>query len=183
MNVRAVFIIATGLFIAGIAGVFSPQVSARDEASVPSAEKIAAIQSRCDAIQTNLNQLHTTDALLRVNRGQVYASISADLMAKLNSRIALNRLDGSQLIQVTNTYEDHHAMFRQAYQEYSDEIAKLMGIDCENKPYEFYESLVAARQKRARVHESVKLLNENIGQYQAAFTQFRERFEQRVANE
>lgn len=183
MDIRAGILIAVSLLLLAVFGVANSTAMARDETTALSAEKLAAIQSRCATIKTNLNQLHTTDALLRVNRGQVYASISADLMAKLNSRIALNRLDGARLIQVTNTYEDNHAMFRQAYQEYNDEIVDLLNIDCEAKPQEFYDTLLHAREKRARVHESVKRLNTNINEYQTAFVQFRERFEQEVASE
>lgn len=172
MYIRATALLTAGLTIGLLFGIQATTVRAQDTVQV-SAEKLAAIQSRCSTIKTNLNQLQTTDALLRVNRGQAYASISNDLMAKLNSRIALNRLDGSELIRVTTQYETNHTSFRIAYQEYSDELVRLMKIDCTEHPQQFYEVLVSTREKRKLVNDSVKRLNEDIRAYEAAFNQFR----------
>lgn len=164
--VSAAIIILVGS--AGNGGVADAQVDVQ-----VSAEKQSVIQSKCSLIKTNLNRLHTTDALMRVNRGQIYASLSSELMARLNSRIALNRMDAANLVRITSRYETHHEEFRKAYQVYSDSLLQLMRIDCEEEPVEFYQNLVEVRQYRKQVHETVSRLNDDITAYEDAFMAFR----------
>ena len=174
-----------GLVLAGLLlGVFlslAPLARAQETTTPPvepSEQKLQSIRTRCFQIKTSLNQLHTTDALLRVNRGQAYASISSGLMAKLNSRIALNRLDGAELVRITTQYETHYENFRLAYQNYSDSFEELRKIDCREKPREFYEKLVEVRETRLLVNETTKRLAGDISAYGTAFGEFKKSFEQ-----
>ena len=163
---------------------FAVQPVAGQDVPVLSDTKRRSIVENCSTIRTSLSQLHTNDSLPRVNRGQIYASLSSDFMAKLNSRIALNRLDASDLVSVTTQYESHHADFRVAYQEYSDELLALMRIRCDERPDAFYAKLLEVRQKRTTLHQSVKQLNGDIAEYTTAFSEFRADYmKQEVANE
>ena len=175
---RSLLALALGTLLVGL---FVPMVRAQ-EAETPAVElseqKLQSIRSRCFQIKTSLTQLHTTDALLRVNRGQAYTSISSGLMAKLNSRIALNRLDGADLVRITTQYETHYETFRLAYQDYTDAFEELRNIDCREKPREFYEKLVEVRETRLFVNETTKRLAGDISAYSMAFGEFKKSFEQ-----
>lgn len=174
---RTILALALGTLLVGL---FVPMVRAQE--TVPplelSEQKLQSINTRCIQIKTSLTQLHTTDALLRVNRGQAYTSISSGLMAKLNSRIALNRLDGAELVRITTQYETHYENFRFAYQDYSDAFEELRKIDCREKPREFYEKLVDVRETRLLVNETTKRLTADISTYGTAFGEFKKSFEQ-----
>ena len=86
--------------------------------TVMSDAHIEKIKANCLVAQNTLSRLHAADALLRVNRGQVYESISVKLMASMNSRIALNRLDGRDMVAVAASYEQELVDFRASYREY-----------------------------------------------------------------
>ncbi len=150
-----------------------------------SQQKIQSIRSHCGSIRSTLNQLHTTDALLRVNRGQMYTSLSTNVMAKMNSRLALNRLDGSELVRVTTEYEEHYSVFRERYERYNDRMEELKKIDCTQNPEQFYVALTDARTLRTEVNEATKQLNRDIDAYHGAFSDFRTDFlsEQKAKND
>lgn len=130
------------------------------------------IRTNCTTAQATLNRLHASDALLRVNRGQLYELISTKLMATLNSRIALNRLDGTKLTQISNTYNKSLDTFRTNYQVYEEQLSSTLKIDCTKQPVTFYDSVSDARTKRQAVHASIIELNNEITAYSAAFDEF-----------
>src|SRR5689334_18968108 len=108
-------------------------------------EHIARIRMNCQDAQSSLSQLHASDALLRVNRGQLYESISTKLMAPLNSRIALHRLDGVKLVATTTRYESQLATFRAKYQEYEEAMSDVLRVNCVNQPVAFYDKVADTR--------------------------------------
>jgi hypothetical protein len=137
---------------------------------------IARIRSNCVEAQTQLTQLHATDALLRVNRGQLYEQISTKLMSPLNSRIALNKLDGASLVTITASYDQQLMTFRTLYQQYEEAISALLRMNCVNQPVAFYDGVADARSKRAKVHDSTVVLQQSILAYGNEFAAFREQF-------
>lgn len=134
---------------------------------------IHRIQANCLIAQATLNRVHESDALLRVNRGQLYESISTKLMAALNSRIALNRRDDSKLSAITATYEQDLNTFRSNYQTYEEQLSAAMKIDCTKQPVAFYDAVALARTERNTVHESILTLNTEIKEYSSAFDEFK----------
>ena len=83
------------LLVLAIAVLISPQVHA--EGSQPivfSSTQLALIRANCVSVRSSLQRLHANDALTRVNLAREYETISDKLMAPMNSRIALNKLDG-----------------------------------------------------------------------------------------
>lgn len=161
----AVFLSAAGIFAA------SAQVPETDITPA----HIERIRVNCTSAQNRLTQLHGTDALLRINRGQLYESMSARLMATMNGRIALNRLDGGNLVEIAAGYEQELANFRASYQAYEQHLADLLKLDCQKQPVTFYDGVAEVRSLRAAVHGHVVNLNRYIGDYQAAFEQFSQR--------
>jgi hypothetical protein len=141
--------------------------------NVPATEsQLVQIRTRCSEVQAALSRVHANDALLRVNRGQLYERLSTKLTVPLNSRIALNRLDGSTLLTTTSSYEQHLNDFRAHYQAYEENLSATMRIDCKKQPAKFYDSLQTAREKRQIVQESTHQLAKDIDEYKQAFTEF-----------
>lgn len=165
--------VVTMITVAGVA--WHASVQAED---TPMTEAhIARIRDNCLDAQSTLRQLHASDALLRVNRGQLYESISTKLMAPLNSRISLNRLDGVSLVAIAATYEGQLAYFRQSYQQYEEAMSQTLKINCTNQPVAFYDSVADARAKRKKVHESTTALHNTISDYRTDFEMFAKQFE------
>lgn len=152
-------------------GLFSHDVSAEDEPPMTDAQ-IQLIRQNCVRAQSSLNQLHASDALLRVNRGQLYELISTKLMAPLNSRITLNRLGGLTLTATTLDYDRQLDTFRNDYRAYEEAMSRTLDIHCVKQPVAFYDSLKDTREKRQKVHADTVSLNTMLQTYKTNFEEF-----------
>lgn len=175
MNRILTFVIITAATLASV-GTISLSVSA-DPAAPMTEAHIARIRANCLNAQSSLNQLHASDALLRVNRGQLYESISTKLMAPLDSRIALSKLDGVGLFSLAATYEKQLTDFRTNYQQYEEAMSRTLRINCVNQPVAFYDSVAETRVKRKATHDSSAALQQTIQSYHAAFDVFVKNFD------
>lgn len=164
-----VFVILTLFLTMVIAPLASAQTTMSDV-------HVKKIKANCLAAQNTLSRLHAADALLRVNRGQVYESISVKLMASMNSRIALNRLDGRDMVAVAASYEQELVDFRASYQDYEQNMTQLLKLDCAKQPVTFYDQVAVTRQKRTVVHDHVVKLHQYITEYKSAFDIFSVKF-------
>jgi hypothetical protein len=143
---------------------------------------IQRIQANCgDALRT-IQQLHTNDAPLRVDRGQVFDSISTKLMARLNGRLVLNKLDGSSLVKITAQYDKTLGDFRKNYKQYDDQMSIVLTINCTKQPVTFYDNVGKARDLRTKLHANVVSLNHLVGDYEKAFDVFRSQFKSDPTN-
>lgn len=140
-------------------------------------EQKQRISANCLSIKNSLNQLHASDALLRVNRGQLYEAIGTRLMNNFNTRLTSNSLDARGLLVVTTSYKNALDTFRADYQSYERQLSALIKIDCQAEPAEFHENLEDARLKRTKVHEGIVRLNQYIDDYRAAANDFLVNFE------
>lgn len=137
-----------------------------------SEEHLYRIRQNCVTAQTTLNQLHVSDAGLRNNRGTLYENISTKLMAPLNSRIALSRLEGLKLAATTLEYDRQLAVFRESYRQYEMSMSRTLKVNCTEQPAEFYENVVATREKRAKLHEDNQTLITLLQTYKTEFEVF-----------
>lgn len=165
----AVLIMLSGFLL--LAGVLSQRVAAQTEPTMTE-EQIAQIRQNCVSAQTSLNQLHASDALLRVNRGPLYEMISTKLMAPLNSRITLNRMGGVDLTATTLEYDRQLNAFYSDYKDYEESMSQTINIRCTNQPVTFYDSLKDTREKRQKVHNDTTQLNELLLSYKSKFEEF-----------
>lgn len=133
---------------------------------------IERIRANCTYAKSAMNRVYESDGLLRVNRGQLYESVSTKLMTNLNSRIILNRLDGVELIGIANTYDRALNDFRTNYQQYEQQLSQAMSVDCTKQPVAFYDAVQSAQQKRSAVYTSVTNLNTQASKYKDAFEHF-----------
>lgn len=170
-----VFVLAT-LFLS-IAGFTSTSAQA-----TLTDEQLDRISANCLSIKNSLNQLHASDALLRVNRGQIYEAMSTKLMDRFNSRLSSNSLDATGTTAVTNSYRSALATFRLDYQAYERQLSAAIKIDCNQKPAEFHNAIDDARTKRDKVHTDVIRLHLYIDDYRSAVNDFFINF-QRVSGE
>ena len=157
--------ILTGILI--IAITLTPSVvRAVDGAATLTDDQVEYIRNNCTDTQTVLRSLHSTDAVARINLGQQYEAVSTRLMAPMNSRIALNKLDGVELAKTTLAYNDEFDHFRKnAYPTYEKTVSSAISLACYDQPIEFYDTLSDALDKRKQVRTSVDKLSKLLGQY------------------
>ena len=89
-------------------------------------------------------------------------------MARLNSRLALNRIDSLETVEIANRFDQLRVEFGENYNDYETAMSSLVKIDCKQKPAEFYAQLLTTRDLRLRLAETVKLLNGSISDYRTA---------------
>jgi hypothetical protein len=142
-----------------------------------SQEQRDRISANCLTIKNTLTQLRASDALLRVNRGQVYEALGTRLMDRFNARLGSNGLDARGLTSLTKSYDERLAQFRIHYDEYARQLETALRIDCSNDPDAFHLAITNARTKRAIVHEDVLRLHTLIDDYRSSVNDFRLNFE------
>lgn len=156
-----------------VLGLVQVPVGAEESDSITDVQMVK-IRSQCTDLQSTLNRVHVNDALLRVNRGQLYELLSTKLMARLNSRIALNRLDSTKLVAASTVYEQYLREFRANYQAYEEALSGTIKTNCVNQPVGFYDQLRDVRAKRLEVFKSTEKLESSIQAYKDAFDEFKQ---------
>lgn len=145
------------------------------EAPITDAQ-ISRIRGSCVTALNTLNQLHASDALLRVNRGQLYESISSKLMTQFNTRVSRTGYDASNLKTITSNYQKQLDTFRTDYQNYEEQLSRTLDVDCSKQPVEFYNDVDQSRADRSKVHDDTTQLNQYISDYQTAVSNFRQHY-------
>lgn len=166
-------IFSTLATIAALAVLFGLTAqTAHAQSTSLTADQIERIRSNCTSIKSTLNQLHASDALLRVNRGQVYESMASKLMDPFNSRLSNNRLDAKATSTVTASYRTALDSFRDDYKSYEEKLSSAIRIDCINEPELLHNTIEQARVNRAKVHDNVTKLHRYIDDYRSAVGDF-----------
>jgi hypothetical protein len=171
---RIFFVAAFTLLSVGVLASF-PGQPAKAEDLTP--DQVERVKTNCVSIKSSLSQLHASDALLRVNRGQVYEAVASKLMDSFNNRLGSNRLDNKAMTTVTDRYRTALTNFRTDYIAYEQKLSETIRIDCVAQPNTFHTSLSEARELRAKVHEDVERLHRNIDDYRSSVSDFLLNFE------
>lgn len=169
---RTLRLLAPVVFFAGIVFAFGAVSAQAQQAPSLTAEQQKKIMSNCVSIKASLTQLHASDALLRVNRGQLYESMASKLMERFNDRLGSNGLDNRAMTTVTSNYRTQLTAFRTDYIAYEQKLSSAINIDCETKPLEFHVAVQEARALRNTVHEDVKKLHQYIDDYRSSVGTF-----------
>lgn len=127
-------------------------------------DQLKLVRENCQNSKTILRQIHANDALIRVNLGREYDTISTKYMAPMNSRVALDKLNGIDLTSTTVNFDQQVATFKSAYQQYEQSLTKATQTDC-SQPVDYYTAIEQARFYRAEVRKSVVELERLAGQY------------------
>lgn len=150
--------------------VLSPVVSAAPQALTDA--QIEQIRRNCQASQSYLQKIQRNDAAARINRGRAYESIGK-LVASFNSRVALNKINGSTLLSVSSELSKRVAAFQTDYLEYEDALSSTLDIKCREQPVTFYDTLTRARDLRARLSKDIVDINALLDNYQTGLTDLR----------
>ena len=115
----------------------------------------AAIVDQCDTIREELKKVQKEDARVRVYLGGYYETILTKFITPLNVRLVENNLSSADLVENQNDFAAVKALFVNDFVTYQQGLEELVGMDCKNKPAEFYEKLVKVRQKRKTMEQDV----------------------------
>lgn len=167
---RASWLITVALALCG--GLLLVSMNNNASAESLTSEQREHIEANCVGIKSSLNQLHVADALLRVNRGQLYETMASKLMDKFNGRLSLNHLDNQAMTTVSGNYYAALSTFRSDYIAYENKLSSAIAIDCTQQPDAFYEATEQARQLRFTVHSDVEKLHTIIDDYRSSVNSF-----------
>lgn len=157
-------LIGTLILAAGIVASLASVARAQSDTSLTD-EQRERVVANCVVIKNSLAQLHASDALLRVNRGQVYESLANNLMEPFNDRLDSNSLDNAAMTTVTTQYRAALTTFRTDYIAYEQKLSEALKTDCASRPDQFHQAVLSARTLRATVHGDVQKLHRSIDDY------------------
>lgn len=169
---KRLLVVMIGLSAVGAGFMSFSSLAHAQEKTPMTPAHIERIRANCVEAQSELGRVHASDGLLRVNRGQLYELISTKLMAPMNGRIALNKLDSMGLVTLTADFERQLDAFRQRYKEYEESMSAILEMDCMNQPVAFYDKVNETREKRERVNLATTTLHTTIGAYRSGFEAF-----------
>ncbi len=167
--------IAIRLLILGViasASLLAIATTVQAQSVVLTDQEVERIRNNCQSVKTTLNQLRASDAVLRVNRGQVYESIATNLMEPFNARLNNNHLDSRATTSVIGSYQTARDNFRRDYILYEQQLSAALTIDCQRQPEAFYRAVEEARIRRDTVHTDTQRLNRSIDDYRSAVNDF-----------
>ena len=136
-----------------------------------SSDKLDIVRSQCSSSQFALQQIEKRDAVSRINRGRDYDQMLRQVSA-FNSRFAYNKISSPDLIQLTANIQSAVDAFRANYDTYDTDLSDAMKIDCKQKPADYYNMIVKARDDRNSVGDQVTKIADLMSQYRAAIVSY-----------
>lgn len=166
----SIFLILSSIMILNLSDNVLAE-TAKFEPKQPTQTQLTKLTTECVSIKKQLTKVHSTDALKRVKLGQIYESISKDLMAKFTARAILNHFSVVNLVAHTSKFDENLNYFKDNYRIYEQELDKLQKIDCEIKENsnEFYNQLEKVRYQRRELNYNVIKLREITENYKKSF--------------
>lgn len=126
----------------------------------------------CQQVKTRLKQIKLSDAVTRVNYGQVYESLNVNVMTPTNLRLVANNLNPVDLLIITDNYQKQFTQFRQNYLNYEEKLSQTLEMSCDQNPTQLISSLSELRQLRQKLNTNTKSLRQLAGEYQTKFKEF-----------
>lgn len=171
-------IIITGMIATLLCGVIAWCVSA--ESVQLTEQQQEQIKTECVTIKSTLRQLHSNDALVRVNTGQLYETIATKLIERFNERANSNNMDDDALVASAKNFNSSLDNFRNDYMAYEQHLSTAMSIDCKVQPVVFYDAVSQAKTGREKVHNDIKLLNQALDSYSQTVAEFEDNNSKRI---
>lgn len=128
--------------------------------------------NRCQQVKTRLKQLKLRDAVTRVNYGQVYESISLNIINPTNSRLVNNHLKPAELLVISDRYDKQLTKFRQDYVAYEEALSQVVEISCQQHYDQLMLQLPKIRQLRQQLQTDAQALRQLATDYQRQFKEF-----------
>ena len=149
----------------------SPGVNAAAEPL--SDTQIEMVRQNCLAAQSSMQRLEQTEAVSRRNRGVSYES-TLRLMAALNSRIAINKLNAPDLSTLTAEVDKKRAEFVEKYLAYNNSFTVTMRLsNCRAQPVTFYDYLTQTRQLRTELSSVIDDIDRLLDSYQTGLNELK----------
>lgn len=133
--------------------------------------QIDTIKQNCTSAQLTLEQLQKRDAVSRINRGRAYDQMLRQISA-FNSRLAYNKINLSQFVQLASDLQTHVDHFRTNYSTYDETLSNATKINCKDKPTDFYDLVVKTRNQRASIGSEISELEQLGNSYRDALIQY-----------
>ncbi len=124
-----------------------------------------AIVGHCDTIKDDLKKVQKEDARVRVYLGGYYETILSKFIVPLNVRLVENSLSSAGLVENQNKFAEAKTTFASDFIAYQQGLEELVGVDCKQKPEEFYDKLVTVRQKRKIMVQDVLKMRSLISEH------------------
>ena len=131
------------------------------------------ISTNCASIKMQLEKVQKADAKNRVHLGAQYETILTNLMMNLNLRLVKNNLADATIAAQQTTFRSERNRFKDDYIGYSQELDKLIDMDCRDDQQKFYDQLELVRYKREDVNKSIQRMNEILEKHYSAILNFR----------
>lgn len=125
----------------------------------------ASIMKSCDMIKDDLKKVQKEDARVRVYLGGYYETILSKFIMPLNVRLVENNLSSAGLVENQNKFAETKTTFASDFIAYQQGLEELVGIDCKQKPEDFYDKLVIVRQKRKIMVQDVLKIRSLISEH------------------
>lgn len=137
-------------------------------------EQIGNISTNCASIKLRLKQIQKNDARSRVNLGAQFEIISTNLMMNLNLRLVKNNIANANVSRQQTEFAAERESFKSDYISYSQELEKLISVNCKDEPQSFYDQLETVRSRRATVAGHVKRLSEMAAEHRKTILDMRD---------
>ncbi|MBP5634686.1 hypothetical protein J6X09_03275 [Candidatus Saccharibacteria bacterium] len=137
-------------------------------------EQIGNISTNCASIKLRLKQIQKNDARSRVNLGAQFEIISTNLMMNLNLRLVKNNIANANVSRQQTEFAAERESFKSDYISYSQELEKLISVNCKDEPQSFYDQLETVRSRRATVAGHVKRLGEMAAEHRKTILDMRD---------
>ena len=117
-----------------------------------------SISQNCASIKLQLQRTQKEDSCMRVHLGARYETVSTNLMQNLNIRLVRNNKSDPNLAEQQIAFASERDRFKDEFTSYSQELDKLIKIDCKTEPQKFYNKLVLVRSKRDSLYRTTQRL-------------------------
>jgi hypothetical protein len=164
-------VILASLFVVSLSA--SAVVSAQSDSDMTS-DKLELVKARCSSSQFALQQIEKRDAVSRINRGRAYDQMLRQV-SSFNSRFTYNKISAPDLVQLTSDLQTAVDTFRANYDKYDTDISDALKIDCKQKPADYYNMILKARDDRAAVGDEVNKIVDLMAQYRTAIVTYQDK--------
>lgn len=155
----------------------TPAHAQEDFASSLTEEKVQLIRQNCISAQVALQRFQRSDLVARTNRGRSYESL-LELMAALNSRLALHKRNEPRMIEIANELQNNFSAFSKTYTEYEEDMKNAIRTKCVDQPVTFYQHVVDARVERGKLKSRIDIMQQLITEYQQEYLSLKQKLEQ-----
>lgn len=154
--------------------VLNSSVTLADPADLTlSQEQLTAIKANCIDAQSQLQRVQRSDTVARTNRGRGYDA-TLRLMAALNSRVTLNKLNLPKLVENTTALQTKFNQLYNDFTKYNNSMSNTISIKCQNQPAVFYATLTQTHGLRVQLAGDIRDMDKIVDDYGTAVNELKD---------